>query len=104
MSIETKRRMKHLFDLIKNNQKDRKEVDTALDGMIKKIQSRDGLLRITGADIAGSVDIFVSEQNLIKTARKLYTDNPEYDFTKCLWLEYPNGDEKRLDEVVGYVD
>lgn len=101
MSIETKRKMKILFDLVKTDQRDCKEVNDILDTLIKKFHQQTGLLRITGADIAAHIDIFVSNVDLLKTAKELYKD-AEYDFTKCLWVEYPDGTEKRLDSVVDY--
>lgn len=75
-------------------------------------QNNNGRYKITGADSAGSFNISFSDERMtLKIAQDIWDnpkkywdieddDNAYYEFLKFLWVEYPDGKEERLTDVV----
>lgn len=63
---------------------------------------REGYLRIAGVERADNINMIIHGKKLEETALKLYAEYPDYDVTKCLWVEDPDGGETRLDDLVPY--
>lgn len=61
-------------------------------------------LKITGSEVTFLK--IVKEEELEAVAKEIYKEHPGedgyYNFTKFLWVEYPDGKEIRLDEAVPY--
>ncbi len=98
-----KNKMKLLYELVESEQTpdSYSAISDELDNLIELIKPKNKPLRITGAGEAFAVDIWVSEQELEHVAKNLY-EGQDYEYTKGLWIEYPDGKEERLDHVIDY--
>jgi hypothetical protein len=63
-----------------------------------------GFVKIIGADRANGFEKLIRKENISKMGKELYLKYPGsdgyYNFLKFLWIKYPNGEEKRLCEIV----
>jgi len=65
-----------------------------------------GFVRLYGVERATEQNEIIKETDLKKRALDIYKkhngESGYYNFTKFLWVEYPNGNDIRLDEIVPY--
>ena len=72
-----------------------------------KPELKTGFVKIEGCDNATGFQRICKESELQKVGREIFAEHPGesgyYNFTKFLWVKYPdNRPEHRLDDVVPY--
>ena len=68
---------------------------------------KNGFVKIEGCDNATGFERICKESELQKVGKEIFAEHPGedgyYNFTKFLWVKYPDGrPEHRLDDVVPY--
>ena len=68
---------------------------------------QNGFVKIEGCDNATGFERICKESELQKVGKEIFAEHPGedgyYNFTKFLWVKYPDGrPEHRLDDVVPY--
>lgn len=84
------------------------EIQKMVDGCNLAMQwPKSGFIKIIGCDKATGFEKIIKESDLQEEGKKIYSEHPGtdgyYNFTKFLWVEYPDGrPECRLDSLVSY--
>ena len=80
------------------------EMDNNQSIRIDKLQN--GYIKLYGVENATEINEIIKESELKKRALEIYEkhngEDGYYNFTKFLWVLYPDGNDIRLDEIVHY--
>lgn len=120
ISAESQKKAKYAFDFLQKKYPDKKFrlieakdslVSFASTGFVVECNSKQteiSVCRIVGADKASGFIFHVAEGELRERCQDIWdhagdyckVNDPYNDFLKYLWVEYPDGEERRLCEVI----